>query len=287
MNNEGDSLPSRQSFEVPVKEVRSLMKSLNDSVKMNIAALLILTLFVAGCMGGTALKHESPVHPPERLPENVVLDAENPDFFEIAAKGPILSMTQKDITVSLAYWRNADLNFRYNRGSSVSPFFETEALHQGDKTDVFYVKIENKSPQKVIFKVQGRRARDFGGSTAVCEIADKKENRFPALSYADLEQRLRYMKKVGGMYVKNGLQIARQILLELQIPDDEIQPGESAEGFLPFQELKLNTRELEVIIPLEKAPPEGTAGRYQNVVFRFPFEHSESIRHAQPPTTRY
>ena len=71
----------------------------------------------------------------------------------------------------------------------------------------------------------------------------------PALSYADLEQRLRYMKKVGGMYVKNGLQIARQILLELQIPDDEIQPGESAEGFLPFQELKLNTRELEVIIP--------------------------------------
>jgi hypothetical protein len=263
------------------------MMSLNDSVKMNIAALLILILFVAGCMGGTALKHESPVHPPEKLPEDIVLDVDNPDFFKIAAKGPILSMTQKDITVSLTYWRNADLNFKYNRGSSVSPFFETEALHQGDKTDVFYVKIENNSPQKVVFKVQGRRARDAGGATAICEIADMRENRFPALSYVDLEQRLRYMRKVGGLYVKNGLRIARQILLERQIPDNEIQPGTSAEGFLPFQELKLNTRELEVIIPLEKAPPEGTAGRYQNVVFRFPLVHSESIRHAQPPTTRY
>ena len=132
------------------------MKSLNDSVKMNIAALLILTLFVAGCMGGTALKHESPVHPPERLPENVVLDAENPDFFEIAAKGPILSMTQKDITVSLAYWRNADLNFRYNRGSSVSPFFETEALHQGDKTDVYLC--ENRKQESPESNLQSARA---------------------------------------------------------------------------------------------------------------------------------
>lgn len=263
------------------------MKNLNGFVKMDIVALLILTLFVAGCMGGTALKHESPVQPPEKLPENIVLDADNPGFFKIAAKGPILSMTQKDITVSLTYWRNADLNFKYNRGSSISPFVETEALHQGDKTDVFYVKIENNSPQKVIFKVRGRRVTDVGRATAVCEIADKKENRFQALSYTDLEQRLRYMKKFSGLYAKNGLQIARQILLERQIPDNEIQPGTSAEGFLPFQELKLNTRELEVIIPLEKAPPEGTAGRYQNVVFRFPFIHSESIRHAQPATTRY
>lgn len=264
------------------------MKKSNDPVWMHIIGL-ILILLVAGCTGGTpSLKHLAPVYPPETLPAEIVLDSDNRDFrIPPRGKGAVLSMTQSDVTVSVAYWRRADLDFKYNRGSAVSPFYSSEGLHQGDKVDVFYVKIANNGPQNVFFSMKGQRAIGGGERVAICEVTDQGENRYPSLVYFDLEERLRLIPNVGGLYVKNGLTKARAILLEKQIPKDGIPGGKSVEGFLPFQQFKLNARELELIIPLEKAPPEGTIARYQNLVYRFPYMHSESIRHAQPATIRY
>lgn len=264
------------------------MKKLNDAVPLNIASLLILILLVAGCTSGTTpIKRMAPIQPPERLPDNIVLDPNNPDFFELATKQPILSMTQGDVTVSISYWRKADLDFKYNRGSSISPFYEREALHQGDKTDVFYIKIDNKSPQTVLFSVKGRRAISVQERGATLEVVDESKTRYPPLTYYDMQERLKYIPGIGGMLVRNGLKIAKTVLIEKKLPSGEIPAGKSAEGFIQFQQVKVTVAKLEVIIPIEKAPPEGTTARYQNLVYRFPFSHSEAIRYAQPGTIRY
>ena len=83
----------------------------------------------------------------ENLPEgHAILDMEdarkqfNPDA---APRNDGITATKDDIEFSIIYWRSADLDFKYNRGNICSPFYEREAAHQGDKTDVFYVKITN------------------------------------------------------------------------------------------------------------------------------------------------
>ena len=214
----------------------------------------------------------------------VVMMSDNPKLFDVQTRQPILTQTRDGITVSIAYWRRADLDRKYNRGNAFSPFYETEALHQGDKTDVFYVKITNNREQHVIFNVKK------------CRIVDQGENVYNGMDYDDLEERFTYMARATGLYVKNGLEIARRILIEKRMAIVEKQvgtrrsgvfPGESAEGFVPFTQTKLNALELQVILPIEKAPPPGAAQRYQTIEFDFPFTHDRGIRVAQPSPQRY
>ena len=215
---------------------------------------------------------------------DVIMMSDHPQLFEVQSRQPILTKTQDGITVSIAYWRRPDLDRKYNRGNAFSPFYETEALHQGDKTDVFYVKITNNRDENVIFNVKD------------CLIIDQGENLYHGLNYEDLDERLLYMARATGLYVKNGMEIARRILIEKRMKIVEKQvgahrtgvpPGESAEGFLPFVQTKWNAEELKVILPIEKAPPPGAAQRYQTIEFEFPFTHDRGIRVAQPSPKRY
>jgi len=220
----------------------------------------------------------------DRKVVDVVMMSDKPDLFEVQSRQPILTKTRDGITVSIAYWRRTDLDRKYNRGNAFSPFYETEALHQGDKTDVFYVKITNNREHHIIFDVKK------------CTIVDQGENVYSGMNYDDLEERFTYMARATGLYVKNGLEIARRILMEKRMPVVEkqvgtrrtgVQPGESAEGFVPFTQIKLNATDLKVILPIEKAPPPGGAQRYQTVEFEFPFTHDRGIRIAQPSPRRY
>ena len=258
------------------------MKELKACAWINIAGLFVLILLVAGCTSATSLQNLPAVVPPETLPEKVLLEGVNPEAFKIRAKGQILSITKDDVTVQIAYWRRADLDRKYNRGNAFSPFYETEALHQGDKTDVFYAKITNNAATPVVYRLKGTRQ-------VPAEMVDQGDNRYGVLDYDDLKERLTYMSRAGGMMVKNGLANARKILIEKQLLNTEkgIQPGESIEGFLPFYQMKHNAETLNVIIPLELSPPEGTASRYKRLVYEFPFVHHKGIRLAQPPPIRY
>ena len=220
----------------------------------------------------------------DRKMVDVVMLSDYPGLFQVPSRQPILTKTKDGITVSIAYWRRTDLDRKYNVGSAFSPFYETEALHQGEKTDVFYVKITNNRSENIIFKVKD--------ST----IIDQNENIYGGMDYDDLEERLTYNARASGLYVKNGLEIAREILIEKRMPVVEKQvgthrtgvpPGESMEGFLPFVQTKSNAEELKVILPIEKAPPPGGAQRYQMVEFVFPFTHDRGIRIAQPSPQRY
>ncbi len=259
------------------------MKKLNRNSWISSAGLFVLILLVAGCTATTSLKNLPAVQPAEMLPENVVLEEAASDVFKIRPPtGKILSMTKDDITVQIVYWRRADLDRKYNRGNAFSPFYETEALHQGDKTDVFYVKVTNNAATPVVYRIQGTRQ-------VPCEMVDQGDNRYGSLNYNSLKERLTYMSRASGIYVTNGLKKAREILIETQLLDTEkgIPPGESIEGFLPFYQMKHNAETLTVIIPLELKPPEGTATRYKRIVYEFPFMHNKGIRLAQPAPHRY
>ena len=220
----------------------------------------------------------------DRKVVDVIMMSDHPQLFDVQSRQPILTKTVDGITVSIAYWRRADLDRKYNRGNAFSPFYETEALHQGDKTDVFYVKITNNRSENIIFDVKK------------CRIIDQGENIYNGMDYDDLEERFTYMARATGLYVKNGLETARRILIEKRMPIVEKQvgarrtgakPGESVEGFLPFTQTKYNALELKVLLPIEKAPPPGAAQRYQTIEFEFPFTHDRGIRVAQPSPKRY
>lgn len=215
---------------------------------------------------------------------DVIMMSDHPKLFDVQSRQPILTKTVDGITVSIAYWRRPDLDRKYNRGNAFSPFYETEALHQGDKTDVFYVMITNNRSENIIFDVKK------------CKIIDQGDNIYNGMDYDDLKERFTYMARATGLYVTNGLETARRILIEkrMQIVEKQVgtrrtgvQPGESAEGFLPFTQTKLNALELKVILPIEKAPPPGAAQRYQTIEFEFPFTHDRGIRVAQPSPKRY
>ena len=258
------------------------MQKLNRSSWISSVGLFVLILLVSGCAVGTSLKNLPAVQAPETLPENIVVE-ETTDTFKIRPPtGKILAMTKDNITVQIVYWRRADLDRKYNRGNAYSPFYETEALHQGDKTDVFYVKVTNNAATPVVYRVKGTRQ-------VPCEMVDQGENRYGSLNFNSLKERLTYMSRASGIYVTNGLKKARQILIETQLLDTEkgIPPGESIEGFLPFYQMKHNAETLVVIIPLELKPPEGTATRYKRIIYEFPFVHYKGIRLAQPAPHRY
>ena len=259
------------------------MKKLNRNSWISSAGLFVLILLVAGCAVGTSLKNLPAVQPAETLPENIILEEVNADIFKIRPPtGQALSMTKDNITIQIVYWRRADLDRKYNRGNAYSPFYETEALHQGDKTDVFYLKVTNNAETPAVYRIRGTRQ-------VPCEIVDQGENRYGTLDYGGLKERLTYMSRASGIYVTNGLKTARKILIETQIPDTEkgIPPGGSVEGFLPFYQIKHNAETLTVIIPIELKPPEGTATRYKRLVYEFPFMHDKGIRLAQPAPHRY
>ena len=228
---------------------------------------------------------ELPKENEDRKVVEAVLVSDHPQAFDIQARQPILTKTKDGITVSICYWRRADLDRKYNRGNASSPFYENAAAgHQGDNTDVYYVKITNNRTENIIIDVKK------------CRVADQGDNVYPGLDFEDLAERFTYDIRSSGLYITNGLKNARKILLEKRMPIVEkqvgehrvgVKPGESAEGFVPFTQVKRNAVELSVILPIEKAPPPQGAQRYQTVEFKFPFIHDRGIRNAQPAPQRY
>jgi len=196
---------------------------------------------------------------------------------------PRYTMIRDGITLHVTYWRDHDLNRKFNRGNSTSVFYQSEALHQGDKTDVFYVEIINNRSSKLLFDVRK------------WSIEDSNDNFYSGMNFDDLRERMTMMSRVGGLSMKNGLNKAKEILLEKQMArlEDGIsgmtdgEPG-TMEGFVAFRQVKKNGKSVIQKIKIEKAPPpDQPAGRFQIVMFEFPYFHHRGIREMQPPAMKY
>jgi len=227
--------------------------------------LIFLSLYLLACQKGSSLKHLSPIQPPATLTKEITIDRES--------SPPEMTMKKENITVTISYWRRYDLNRKYNRDSMTSPFYFEEAWHQGDKVDVFEVTIKNDRTAPILFDV------------TECLVIDQGENEYYALTYDDNRKRLEY-KKGHDITIENGLKRAKQILLETNVADEEIEPGETVKGFVPFRQVKSIAKDLIVRIQLETVP-EKRAERYKKVLFEFPFVHDLGIRVAQPATMRF
>ncbi len=233
-----------------------------------ILLIVIAGLTAGGCATSGGLGSLPPIFPVEEIPPDlgdVVVDRE--------VKPATIEITKDNITVEAKYYRAYDLDRKFNRGSMTSPFFYREAWHQGEKTDVFYVKITNNRQQPILFDV------------SKCVLKDDTGADYQALSYKENTERLLY-KAGRDIKINNGLEKAKEILLEMMAPDGEIAPGQTIEGYLPFQMITTRATKVDLVIDLEKAP-DTPIGRYRLEQFVFPFAHDKAIRYAQPATVQF
>ncbi|MFQ6039748.1 MAG: hypothetical protein ACE5PV_02735 [Candidatus Poribacteria bacterium] len=253
-------------------------------LKFKISNLLLLCIFsliayFIGCQA-MSIKNMPPVFPPpatEELAPDVTVYNLAPDISvdmkpKDDPKHAKITVQKDDIIVTAQYWRRYDLDFQYNRGGMRSPFYYEDAWHQSEKTDVFWVTIENKRKKPIHFNVQK------------CYIKDNREDEYIGLSYKDNEKRLLY--KAGRTKdIDNGLKKSREILLEMKAPTGEIPPGVKIEGYLPFYQIKRAATDLTLTIPIE-LEPDTQIGRFKTVEFQLPFKHDPAIRAAQPAIVR-
>ncbi len=240
-----------------MRKARTIMVAL-------MAFSLLGLISLNGCTRGQALRNLPPIFPSEEQPPEAKIDP----------KTKTISITKDDVTVSVQYWRKYDLDRRFNVGSMTSPFYYKESWKQSEKVDVFYVTVQNNSKRKIIV------------DPAKCYMMDNRENKYIPLTYDLLVERFR-MRRMMDVAVKNGLNKAREILLETRLPADKtLKPGEKAEGFVPFTMTVLRAQKVFVHVPITFVPEKPT-GRYESTEFVFNFKHDTAIRMAQPATVRF
>ena len=250
-----------------------------------LAAFGCLAVCVSGCAGGGAgaLKSMSPVQPLETYEGDyagIVID-------EKGHPQPVLELTQEGVTVRVQYWRKADLDRKYNRGSMGSAFYYEPTWKQGERVTVFHVSIHNGLDKAIrtkplsdinpayMFLYDDLRLRK-----------DMDPNFYIAMPEEDNKKRL-MSKKGMTIDLRNGLEAVSGELLENRIVDLQIGPGETAEGWVPFFGIKYNIiKHLWLSVSVE-TPPDSDIGRYKRVEFVFPYTFSREIQSAQPATIRY
>ncbi len=258
-----------------------MYKSLSKRLIIS-SLMLSLSLYLMACTGGTGIRNLPPIFPPtpdeELAPDVTVYNLDPETVIDLKPKDDpkhgMITISKEDVVVTAQYWRGYDLDSQFNRGNMKSPFYYEGAWHQSEKVDVFWVTITNNRENPIVFNVKK------------CEIIDNREDEYQALSYDENVKRLLY-KKGRTKDTDIGLKKSKEILLEMQAPTGEIQPGKKIEGYIPFYQLKRLAEGLTVTIPIELAPPKGTIERYKTVKFNLAFAHSPTIRDAQPATIRF
>lgn len=251
---------------------------------MRSSTLLALSaaVILSGCGAGSPLKKMSPVLPLESYEgdhSDIIID-------EDAAPQPALQLTKEGVTVRIQYWRKADLDRKYNRGSMRSPFAYESSWKQGARVTVFHVSIHNGLGTPIRVKPLS----DI--NPAYMYIYDDlrlTKDHDPNIYYAlPEENNLRRLQDKVGITIdlRNGMDAVKSELLENRIVNNQIGPGETAEGWLPFQGIKFNLNKLWVSLSVE-TPPDSEIGRYKRVEFVFPYDFSREIHSAQPATVRY
>lgn len=249
---------------------------LGGSVAFALAGLLAM-----GCTISKPMSRLSPIQPLgtyEGDDANIIVDNET-------RPEPTLELTHDGITVRIQYWRKAELDRRYNRGSKTSAFYFEPSWAQGKRLDVFHVSVEHNYTKPVRLKLI-----DINDSYVYIEDdlrmrADMDPNLYYVVTERENEERLQY-KKGRTLDIRNGLEAMRPLLFERNLINKEVPVGVKVEGYLPFFAVKPNAVNLRVHIAME-TPPDSDIGRYQKVDFVFPYVFDRAVYEQQPATIRY
>ncbi|GIX07004.1 MAG: hypothetical protein KatS3mg115_1407 [Candidatus Poribacteria bacterium] len=244
---------------------------------LSVLAVVGVVAGLGGCGATSPLAHLPPIQP---------LDAYEGDYADIivdtsTTPAPTLELTQKGITVKVQYWRQAELDKKFYRGNMLSAFYSPRTWKQSERVDVFYITIINNTDRNLRVTLT-----DFYIEDDLKLRPDMPGNLYYALPWEENERRLLY-RKGRTLDVSNGLEYAKQFTLEARLTalGREIPPGETAEGYVPFQSIKPNANRLEMHIPVEIAPATGI-GRYEKVDFVFLWKFDRAVYEAQPASIR-
>ncbi len=251
---------------------------MRSSILLALSAAAILS----GCGAGSPLKKMAPVQPLESYEgdySDIIIDEE-------AAPQPALQLTKEGVTVRVQYWRKADLDRKFNRGSMRSPFSTEASWKQGVRVTVFHVSIHNGLDKPIRIKpISDINPAYMFIYDDLRLTKDHDPNIYYALPEEDNRKRLE--SKIGiTIDVRNGVEAISRELLENRVVNHQIGPGETVEGWLPFQGIKFNLNKLWVSLSVE-TPPDLEIGRFKRVEFVFPYDFSREIHAAQPATVRY
>jgi len=252
-------------------------------------ALTVAGLMATGCTTSSPLRRMSPIQP---LPTyegddaNIIVDMET-------RPEPTLELTQDGVTVRVQYWRKAELDRRYNRGSKTSAFLFEASWEQGRRLDVWQVSVSHTYDKPLRMKLI-----DINDSYVFIEDdlrmrKDMDPNYYYVLTEVENEGRIQY-KKGRTLDVNNGLKEMHPLLFETWLINKEVPVGVTVEGYLPFQAVKPNVdtgdppSEANIWLHIAvETPPDSEIGRYQKLDFVFPYRFDRSILESQPGTIRY
>jgi hypothetical protein len=154
-----------------------------------------------------------------------------------------------------------------------SPFFYLEIWPQGFQSEVFQVTIRNNTSRKVVVNLKET------------VIEDEREYVYKPQGLEDFKYKF-VTKKMMDMKTKNGMAIARQVMLdEILGPKREVPSGKEVTGFLSFPATSSIVTKLWLKLVLEREP-EAAIGAYERVEFRFDYTQDPALRKRQPEIKR-
>ncbi|MAF09597.1 hypothetical protein CMK11_04030 [Candidatus Poribacteria bacterium] len=244
-------------------------------------ALAVAGLLAVGCTSSAPLSRLSPIQPLgtyEGEDADIIVDIET-------TPEPTLELTRDGVTIRVQYWRKADLDRKFNRGAETSAFYYEPSWAQGSRVDVWHVGVSHTYDKPVRLKLI-----DINDAYVFIEDnqrmrADMDPNYYYAMTEVENKGRLQNKK---GLHLdtKNGLATIRPLLFERNLINKEVPVGATIEGYLPFQAVKPNAKEIWLHIAVE-TPPDSDIGRYQKVDFAFPYVFDRTIYEAQPASVRH
>ncbi|MBT5714732.1 hypothetical protein HOI71_27035, partial [Candidatus Poribacteria bacterium] len=228
-------------------------------------APVVAALLAIGC-GSAAPPHRRPIKPLaayEGSYADIVVDTET-------QPEPTLELTRDGVTVRVQYWPKGDLDRKFTRGGETSAFHFEPSWPAHSRVDVWHVTVSHAHDKPVRIKLADvDTVRVFIEDNQRMR-ADMDPNYYYAMTEAENRARLE-AKRGLRRDTEAGLRTVNPLLFERNLTGDQVPPGITVSGYLPFQAVKPNANDIWLHIPVE-TPPGSDGGAYRTVDFVFPYE---------------
>jgi len=229
---------------------------------LNIASAAVVIMYLSSCFAGGGGAGKDPITPAPDLKEGTV-----------DPRTRAITITKGGVSVTVEHWSKYRLDHKYTTPTTRSPFFYLGTWSQSFQSEAFWVTIKNDTPRGVVVNFKETKLYDERKYEYVPTELDELEYRFRTKGYFDLK-------------AKNGLELARQILLMAVLGPKRLVPaGKTVGGFIAFYTPSKQAATVWLIITLEKEPELATAA-YEKLSYRYDFVQNLALRTTQEATVR-